>query len=87
MWGFPSGSVVKNLTANTGDAGETGWIPGSGRSLGVGNGNLFQYMLAWKFYGQRSLVGYSPWGGTESDRTERLRTQGHVGHVCPLGNK
>ena len=79
MRGFPSGSVVKNLTANTSDAGESGWIPGSGRSLGVGNGNLFQYILAWKFCEQRSPVGYSPWGGTESDRTEQLHTRGHVG--------
>ena len=38
--GFPSGSVVKNLPANAGD---TGSIPGSGRSPGEGNGNLLQY--------------------------------------------
>ena len=40
---FLSGSVVKNLPANTGDAGEADSIPGSGRSPGVGNGNPFQY--------------------------------------------
>ena len=28
--------------------------------------------LAWKIHGQRSLVGYSPWGHEESDTTERL---------------
>ena len=28
--------------------------------------------IAWKSYGQRSLVGYSPWGHKESDTTERL---------------
>ena len=38
--GYPAGSVVKNLSANVGDM---GWIPGSGRSPGVGNGNLLQY--------------------------------------------
>ena len=38
--GFPGGSVVKNLIANAGD---TGSIPGSGRSLGEGNGNPLQY--------------------------------------------
>ena len=37
---FPGGSVVKNLPANAGD---TGLIPGSGRSSGVGNGNPLQY--------------------------------------------
>ena len=28
--------------------------------------------LPGKFHGQRSLVGYSPWGHKELDRTERL---------------
>ena len=27
-------------------------------------------ILAWKIYGQRSLVGYSPWDHKESDMTE-----------------
>ena len=27
-------------------------------------------ILAWKIPGQRSLAGYSPWGGKESDMTE-----------------
>ena len=30
--GFPGGSVVENLPANAGDAGDVGLIPGSGRS-------------------------------------------------------
>ena len=30
--GFPGGSVVKNLPANAGDAGDEGLIPGLGRS-------------------------------------------------------
>ena len=38
--GFASGSEVKNLPANAGDV---GWIPGSGRCLGEGNGTLLQY--------------------------------------------
>ena len=38
--GFASGSEAKNLPANAGDM---GWIPGSGRSLGEGNGILLQY--------------------------------------------
>jgi len=37
--GFSGGSVVKNLSANAGDAGDTGSIPGSGRSPREGNGN------------------------------------------------
>ena len=39
-WGFPGGSVVKNLPEN---AGEMGLIPGSGRSPGEGNDNPLQY--------------------------------------------
>ena len=38
--GFQGGSVVKNPPANAGD---TGLIPGSGRSSGEGNGNPLQY--------------------------------------------
>ena len=41
--GFSSGTMVKNLPANTGDTRDTGSIPGSGRSLGVGNSNSLQY--------------------------------------------
>ena len=37
---YPSGSVVKNLPANAGNAGLT---PGSGRSPGEVNGNPLQY--------------------------------------------
>ena len=36
---YTYGSVVKNLPAKAGDTGDEGWIPGSGRSLGEGNGN------------------------------------------------
>ena len=35
--------MVKNPPANAGDAGDTGSIPGLGRSTGVGNGNPLQY--------------------------------------------
>ena len=38
-WGFPGGSVVKNLTANAGDEGS---IPRSGRFPLAGNGNPLQ---------------------------------------------
>ena len=35
--------MVKNLPATAGDAGDTGSIPGSGRSPGGGHGNPLQY--------------------------------------------
>ena len=39
-WGFPGGSVVKNLPANAGDVSS---IPGLGRSPGGRDGNPAQY--------------------------------------------
>ena len=42
--GLPWWSVVKNMPANAGD---TGLIPGSGRSAGVANG-CYTSILAWK---------------------------------------
>ena len=66
---FPGGgTLVKNLPANAGDAGDVGSIPQSGRSPGVGNGNPLQYSCLDDV--QRSLAGYSPWSGKESDVTE-----------------
>ena len=41
--GFPGGSTIRNLSANAGNAGDSGLIPGSGRSFGGGNGNPLQY--------------------------------------------
>ena len=35
--------VLKNLSANAGDIRDANWIPGLGRSPGVGNGNPLQY--------------------------------------------
>ena len=58
------GSRVKNLPSSVGDTGDADSIPGSGRSLEVGNGNPLQYSC-WG-----SLVGFSPWGHKESDITE-----------------
>ena len=65
--GFPSGSVVKNPLVKAGDSGLT---PGSGRSPGVGNGNLLQYSCLEKLHGQRSLEGCSPWNRKELDTAE-----------------
>ena len=40
MWGFPCGSAGKEFTGNVGDLGS---IPGSGRSPGEGKGYPLQY--------------------------------------------
>ena len=63
--------MVKNLPANSGNTRDVGFIPGSGRSPGVGNGNpLTPVFLPGELHGQRSLAGYSPWGRKELDTTE-----------------
>ena len=39
--------MVRNPPANAGDTGNSGSIPGSGKSLGGGNGNPLN-ILAWR---------------------------------------
>ena len=46
-------------------------IPRSRRCSREGNGNLLQYSYLENPHGQRSLVGYSPWGCKESDTTPK----------------
>ena len=41
---------------------DLGSIPGLGRSPEGGHGNSLQYSCLEDPHGQRSLVGYSPWG-------------------------
>ena len=63
-------TVVRNTPANSGDIREVGLIPGLGRSPGEENGNPLQYScLENPSHGQRSLVGYSPWGRNELNMT------------------
>ena len=57
---IPGGSVVKNPPVN---AGNSGLIPGLGRSPGKGNGNPFQYSCLGNPM-NRGLVGSNPWGCT-----------------------
>ena len=65
--GFPGGSDGKESACNVGDPGST---PGLERSPGEGNGNPLQNSCLENPRGQRSLVGYSPCGCKESDKTE-----------------
>ena len=55
-------------------AGDTGSIPGWGRSPGGGNGNPLQYSCLENLHGQKSLAGYSLRGRKELDTTEYART-------------
>ena len=64
--------VVKNPPANAADTGAVGFIPGSRRSLRVGNGNPLQYSHL------ENSIDRGTWQTTvhgvtkESDMTERL---------------
>ena len=75
-FGFPGGTVVKNLPANAGDPRDTGSIPGSGRSPGEGNSNRFQYSCLENPINSGAWGGYSPWGHKESDTTEHTHVIG-----------
>ena len=61
------GSGGKESTCNAGDLGS---IPGLGRSPEGGHSNPLQYSCLENPHGQRSLLGYSPWGRW----TKRLST-------------
>ena len=63
--GFPGGSVGKNQPANAGD---TGLIPRSRRSLRGGHGNPLQYSCLENPMDKIAL--WAPWGHQESDMTE-----------------
>ena len=63
--------VVKNPPIHAGDSGDLGRIPGWRRSPGGGN-NPTPGLLPGEAHGQRSLVGYGPWGHKEWDTAERF---------------
>ena len=65
-WSFPGSSAGKESVCNAGDP---TLIPGLGRSPGEGIGYPLQYSGLENSCGQRSLVGYSPWGCKEWDMT------------------
>ena len=65
-WEQLGGSGAKHLPVNAEDTGNSGWIPGSGRSPGGGHGNLLQdscLEIPWR---EES-------GGLQSMRSQRLR--------------
>ena len=56
--------MVKNPPANAEDAGDSGWIPGSGRSPGGGHGKPLQYSCL------ENSKDRGAWQATESDMAE-----------------
>ena len=62
------------LSADAGDAGDVGLIPGSGRSSGEWNGNLLQYSCLENLM-DRGAGWATVHEVTESDMTEPAHTQ------------
>ena len=71
--GFLGGSDHKESACN---AAHQGLIPGLGRSPGEGDSKPIPVFLPGEFYGQRSLVGYSPWACKELDMADQLTHNG-----------
>jgi len=67
IWASLVSQIVKKSACNAGDLSS---IFGLGRFPGEGIGYPLQYSYLENPHGQRSLVGYSPWGHKESDTTE-----------------
>ena len=59
--------MIKNLPSNAGDRSALGSIPGDPLEKEMATHPGF---LARKSRGQKSLVGYSPWGHKESEMNE-----------------
>ena len=62
--------VLKNPPVNAGDVRDEGLIPGLGRFPWRRTWQPTPVFLPGEFHGQRSLVGYSPWGCKELDMTK-----------------
>ena len=76
LYRFPRWCRVKNLPANAGDCKRRGFDPWVGNISWSRKWQPTLVLLPGKFHGQRWLVGYSPWGRTESNMTQ------HTVHIC-----
>ena len=71
--------LVKNTSANAGKAGYSGSIPGSGRSLGGGNGNPLQYSCL------ENLMDRGAWWATVHGVTKSQTWLNVHAHMHALG--
>ena len=74
LWAFLVAQMVKNLSAMW----DT-WVWSLGWEDLLEKGMAtYSVFLPGEFHGQRSWVGYSPWGCKESDTTERLTHRNRI---------
>ena len=78
--------MVKNSSANAGDTGEVGSIPGSGRSPGEGNSYPLHYSCLDNSLDREAWWATVPWDHKESDTTEQL-TLSHDPHITEQSKK
>ena len=76
-WGFPGGASGKEPACQCRRLKRCGFHPWVGKILWRRAGQPTPVFLPEESHGQRSLVGYSPWGHKELDRTEQLSM-----HAC-----
>ena len=81
---FPGGSDGKESAFKAGDVGDTGSVPGSGRSLEKEMETRCS-VLAWRIPWTEEPGGYSPWGHKESDTTDLVWYS--IAHMVPSGLK
>ena len=78
MLGFPSASNSKESACSAADLGcSLGWAGPPEKGMAT-----ILVFLPGESHGQRSLVGYSPWGCKESGMTEQLTLS--LTHLSPL---
>ena len=69
LWDVPGGSVIKNLSAM--QEPQEKWVRFLGQEDPLEEGMATHpVFLPGESHGQKSLVGYSPWGHKESDMTK-----------------
>ena len=66
--------VVKNLPANSGDVGDVGSAPGSGRSLGGGHGSPLQYSCLESPMGRGAWRAMVHWVAKSQTHLKQLRS-------------
>ena len=79
-WAFQVAQWLKNLPANAEDTRDHSW---DGKIPWRRKWQRTPIFLTGKFHGQRSLVGYSPWGHKESDSTEYTTTESGLLFFAP----
>ena len=78
VYPFPQASRVAQMVKNPTNAKDPDSIPELGRSLWRREWQPTAVFLHGEFHGQRSLVGYTPWGHKELDMAKHACKRVHI---------